>query len=62
MRKDSFVSVEGLDITFDMPNNEGRMFRELESAAGSELRAYTLQAPFTPMPAQSIVCYSGITN
>jgi hypothetical protein len=38
------------DVTFERPGMEGKFFREMESANGYELRAYTDQALFTSAP------------
>ena len=43
------------DITFERPGMEGKFFREMESANGYELRAYTDQALFTSAPGKMTV-------
>jgi hypothetical protein len=43
------------DVTFERPGMEGKFFREMESANGYELRAYTDQALFTSAPGKMTV-------
>lgn len=57
---DSCMRVGASDITHTMPGY-GKMFRELENAAGIEMRLWTDQAPFCNNP-QYLQIYTGITN
>jgi hypothetical protein len=56
-----FKRIGATDITFDLPDKGGEIFRQLEGSAGVELRAYTDQSPFGRKPA-ACVFYSGIVN
>ena len=58
--RDYCMRVGSTDITHTMPGF-GRMFRELENAAGVEMRQYTDQAPFCKHPSY-LTLYTGITN
>ena len=57
---DSCMRVGASDITHTMPGY-GKMFRELENAAGIEMRQWTDQAPFCNNP-QYLQIYTGIAN
>jgi hypothetical protein len=57
---DEMSRIGSTDITFKRPGREGEFFRELENAAGYELRAYTDQALFCYAPAKNILI-EGIT-
>lgn len=52
---DEFSRVGSTDVTFKRPAMEGDFFRELESNAGYELRAYTDQALFCAAPGRSVL-------
>lgn len=52
--------VGATDLTFEMPNQQGKIFLELPTKAGSEFRAYWNQSFFCPNPAW-MVAYTGIT-
>jgi len=58
---DEMVRVGSADITFKRPDRTDTFFRELENAAGYELRAYSDQALFCHAPGKNTVI-SGITN
>lgn len=49
------------DITFNRPDAEGKFFRDLDNAAGYELRAYSDQALFCYSPGKNVLI-SGIVN
>lgn len=51
--------VGATDITFEMPNSQGKIFTELATKAGSEFRCYYNQSFFCPNPAW-MVAYTGI--
>lgn len=57
---DLCMRVGATDLTHTMPGF-GKMFRELENAAGVEMRLYTDQAPFCKNP-QYIQVFTGIAN
>lgn len=48
------------DLTFNTPGKGGEIFRQLDDAAGFELRNYSFQAPFCDMPAANLK-FTGIT-
>lgn len=58
---DEFMRVGSTDVTFKRPAMEGEFFRELESNAGYELRAYTDQALFCSAPGKCVII-QGIVN
>ena len=58
--EDYCMRVGSTDLTHTMPGY-GKMFRELENAAGIELRLYTDQAPFCKNP-QYMQLFTGIVN
>lgn len=57
----SWMRVGSQDVSFKRPGSGEEFFRELENAAGFELRCYCDQALFTSMPAHNVLI-SGITN
>jgi hypothetical protein len=58
--RDYCMRVGSTDLTHTMPGY-GKMFRELEGAAGVEMRLYTDQAPFCKNP-HFITLFTEITN
>jgi hypothetical protein len=58
---DDFVRVGSQDVSFNRPGSGDQVFRELENAAGFELRLYTDQAIFCSSPGKSVVI-TGIVN
>jgi hypothetical protein len=56
---DECMRVGATDITFEMPDGQGKIFRHLEDKAGLEIRCYWLQAFFCKRPAYC-VRYTGI--
>jgi hypothetical protein len=58
--RDMCMRVGATDLTHTVPGY-GKMFRELENAAGVEMRLYTDQAPFCKNP-QYIQLFTGIAN
>lgn len=58
--RDYVMRVGATDLTHTMPGY-GKMFRELENAAGVEMRLYTDQAPFVKNP-HYMVLFTNITN
>jgi hypothetical protein len=58
--RDLCMRVGATDLTHTMPGF-GKMFRELENAAGVEMRLYTDQAPFCQNP-KFVTVFTGITN
>jgi hypothetical protein len=46
--KDELERIGSSDVTFERPGMEGKFFRDMDSANGYELRAYTDQALFSP--------------
>lgn len=50
-----FSRVGSTDITFKLPGQNDKFFRELENSAGFELRAYTDQALFCYAPGKSVI-------
>lgn len=60
--KDKVIRVGASEFTFDMPTGEsGRMIREMDSLAGTELRGYWNQGIFLPTPAFGTLI-TGITS
>jgi hypothetical protein len=57
----SWMRVGSQDVSFKRPGFDGEFFKELESAAGFELRCYCDQALFTSMPAHNVLI-TGIVN
>lgn len=53
--KDEWVRVGSTDITFRRPGQGDEFFRDLESAAGYELRAFTDQAAFCSAPGKQVL-------
>lgn len=58
---DDFVRVGSQDVSFNRPGSGEQVFRELENAAGFELRLYTDQAIFCSSPGRSVII-TGIVN
>lgn len=52
---DDWMRVGSTDITFKRPGQGDEFFRDLDSAAGYELRAYTDQAIFCSTPARNVL-------
>lgn len=59
--KDEWIRIGSTDITFKRPGQGEEFFRDLESAAGYELRAFTDQAPFCSAPGKQVLM-TGIVN
>jgi hypothetical protein len=58
----SWMRVGSQDVSFKRPGHgDGEYFRELENAAGFELRCYCDQALFTSMPSHNVLI-TGIVN
>jgi hypothetical protein len=57
----SFMRVGSQDVSFKRPGFGDDFFRELDSAAGFELRCYCDQALFTSMPSHNVLI-TGIVN
>jgi hypothetical protein len=53
--KDEWIRVGSTDITFKRPGQGEEFFRDLENAAGYELRAFTDQAPFCSAPGRQVL-------
>ena len=53
--KDEWIRVGSTDITFKRPGQGEEFFRDLETAAGYELRAFTDQAAFCSAPGKQVV-------
>lgn len=58
---EELVRIGSTDVTFKRPDAEGNFFRELENAAGYELRAYSDQALLCVAPGKNTLI-SGIVN
>lgn len=58
---DDWSRVGSSDMSFKRAGHEGDYFRDLDSAAGYELRLYTDQAIFCSAPAKSVII-TGIVN
>ena len=58
---DEMLRIGSSDITFRRPDQGDNFFRELENAAGYELRAYSDQALFCYAPGKCTLI-KGITN
>lgn len=58
---EEMLRIGSTDITFNRPDQGDTFFRELENAAGYELRAYSDQALFCYAPGKNTLI-SGITN
>lgn len=58
---EEMLRIGSTDITFNRPDQDGTFFRELENAAGYELRSYSDQALFVYAPGKNTLI-SGITN
>jgi hypothetical protein len=52
---EDWARVGSTDITFKRPGAEGNFFRDLENAAGYELRCYTDQAAFCSAPGRNTI-------
>ena len=59
--KDDWIRVGSTDITFKRPGQGEEFFRDLETAAGYELRAFTDQAVFCAAPGRQVLM-TGIVN
>lgn len=59
--KDKCYRTGATDITFELPDNRGEFFRQLDTKAGIELRTYQLQSYFTPCPAYTVL-YTDISS
>ena len=59
--KDEWIRVGSTDITFKRPGQGEEFFRDLETAAGYELRAFTDQAVFCSAPGKQVLM-TGIVN
>lgn len=60
--KSSLMRIGSTDITFKLPGAENdKFFRELDGAAGFELRAYCDQSLFTPTP-NKLILINNIVN
>ena len=59
--KEDLVRVGSSDVTFERPGMEGKFFRDLEQAAGYEMRCYTDQALLCVAPGRTVVI-TGIVN
>lgn len=59
----SWMRVGSQDVSFKKTgNSEGEYFRELENAAGYELRVYCDQALFTSMPSHNVLITNIVNN
>ena len=58
---EELVRIGSTDVTFKRPDAEGNFFREIENAAGYELRAYSDQALLCVAPGKNTII-SGIVN
>lgn len=58
---DDWMRVGSQDVSFKRPGYEGDFFRELENAAGYELRLYSDQALFCSAPGKNVII-TGIVN
>jgi hypothetical protein len=58
---DEMLRIGSTDITFRRPGQGDEFFRDLESAAGYELRAFTDQALFCSAPGKAVII-TGIVN
>jgi hypothetical protein len=61
LAQDEWMRVGSSDISFKRPGGSEQMFRELENAAGFELRLYTDQAIFCSAPGRNVIV-TGIVN
>ena len=52
---DDLIRVGSSDITFKRPGQGEEFFRDLETAAGYELRAYCDQAVFSAAPGRMVL-------
>lgn len=58
---DEMMRIGSTDVTFNRPGKDGEFFRDLDNAAGYELRCYTDQALFCSAPAKNVLI-TGITT
>ena len=58
---DDWMRVGSTDMSFKRPGRSDEFFRDLDSAAGYELRLYTDQAVFCHAPGRSVII-TGIVN
>jgi hypothetical protein len=61
LAKDDWMRVGSTEVTFKRPGQGDEFFRDLESAAGYELRCFTDQAAFCSAPGRQVVI-TGIVN
>lgn len=59
---DDFMRVGSTEMTFKRPGHEGDFFRDLDGAAGYELRLYTDQALFCSAPGRSVLITNIVTS
>ena len=59
---EELMRVGSTDVTFKLPGSNDKFFRELESNAGYELRAYSDQALFCSCPARLILINSIVNS
>ena len=50
-----FSRIGSTDVTFKLPGQNDKFFRELENSAGYEIRCYTDQALFCFAPGKSVL-------
>ena len=55
---DEFMRIGSTDVTFQRPGKEGEFFRDLDNAAGYELRCYCDQSLFCAAPAKNVLIYN----
>jgi len=60
--KDEWLRVGSTDITFKRPGQGEEFFRDLETAAGYELRAFTDQAIFCSAPGKQVLMTQIVNN
>lgn len=60
--KDEWIRVGSTDITFKRPGQGEEFFRDLETAAGYELRAFTDQAVFCSAPGKQVLMKNIVNN
>lgn len=55
---EDYMRIGSTDVTFSRPGKDGEFFRDLDNAAGYELRCYTDQALFSSAPAKGCLIYN----
>jgi hypothetical protein len=60
--RDEWIRVGSTDITFKRPGQGEEFFRDLENAAGYELRAFTDQAIFCSAPGKQVLLKNIVNN